>query len=102
MKAQTRSRWILMAILLLLLTIGSLSLVGFARVRAASAGTASNDCRVAIVISRQEAEAAGVDWAVAKEHQRDWSNTYRCGDEAAKEMALQRAVEAKQRFLAER
>lgn len=102
MHMQLRPRWIPIAVLLILLTIGSFSLVGFARVRVASAGTASNDCRVAIVISRQEAEAAGVDWAVAKEHQRDWSSTYRCGDEAAKEMALQRAVEAKQRFLAER
>lgn len=91
-----------MAIVLLVLTIGGLSLVGFAKVRAASAGAARNDCQVAIVISRQEAEAAGVDWAVAKEQQGQWSRTYRCGDGVAKEAALQQASEAKRRFLAER
>ena len=95
-------RWMPLAILLLALTIGGLSLVGFTKVHTASAGAASSDCRVAIVISREEAEAAGVEWAVAKEQQGQWSSTYRCGDEAAKMAALQAASEAKHHFLASR
>lgn len=95
-------RWMPMAILLLVLTIGGLSLVVFTKVHTASAGAASSDCRVALVISREEAEADGVEWAVAKEQQGRWSSTYRCGDEAAKMAALQAASEAKHHFLASR
>ncbi len=102
MQMQRRRRWALMAVLVTALIMGGLALSAFAKVQATPTGVASSDCRVALVISREEAEAAGVEWAVAKEQQRYWSSTYRCGDEIAKMAALQAASEAKHQFLASR
>lgn len=92
----------LLTVLIAALIMGGLALSTFAKVQATPAGAASTDCRVALVVSRQEAEVAGVDWTTAKEQQGQWSSTYRCGDEAAKTAALQAASEAKQHFLASR
>jgi len=102
MQLQRIRRWALMAVLVTALIMGGLALSSFAKVQAIPAGVAGTDCRVALVVSRQEAEAAGVDWTTAKELQRYWSSTYRCSDEIAKMAALQSASEAKQRFLASR
>ena len=102
MQMRRRRGWIFVAILVATLIMSGFALSALTDAQASPDGAASMDCRVALVISRQEAEAAGVDWAVAKRQQHQWSGTYRCGDEAAKSATLQSASEAKQRFLSGR
>jgi hypothetical protein len=98
-----RMRWVVLIIVAGLLAV-SVALIVRATVVEANAGshTPSSACRVALVISREEAETAHVDWSEAMQEQAQWAGTYPCGNEGAKTALLKRLTEEKQAFLHQR
>lgn len=96
----THKRWWLGGGLFMVVTIFSVGAVlSFAVRNTSSVVRESPPCRVALTISREEAAAAGVDWAVAQQQQGRWSRPYPCGDERAKAVALEELTSEKRAFL---